>query len=49
MRDNKFEKSFSVLCSMIREYCCVSHNPYLPHIDEACLGLYSGILFVILM
>ncbi|XP_025208243.1 uncharacterized protein LOC112603736 [Melanaphis sacchari] len=38
MRDKLFGKSFSVLSYMIREYCSLNMSPYLPHINEVCLG-----------
>ncbi|XP_016658697.1 uncharacterized protein LOC100167275 isoform X2 [Acyrthosiphon pisum] len=40
MRDKCFGKSFSLLSDMIKEYCSLSLNPYLPHIDEVCLGQF---------
>lgn len=40
MRDKLFGKSFSVLSDMIREYCGLNLSPYLPHINEVCLGLF---------
>ncbi|XP_060876252.1 uncharacterized protein LOC132949399 isoform X3 [Metopolophium dirhodum] len=40
MRDKFFGKSFSLLSDMIKEYCSLSLNPYLPHIDEVCLGQF---------
>ncbi|XP_022174799.1 uncharacterized protein LOC111036859 [Myzus persicae] len=40
MRDKLFGKSFSLLSDMIQEYCSLSLNPYLPHIDEVCLGQF---------
>lgn len=43
MRDKTFGKSFSLLSSMIQEYCSLSLNPYLPHTDEVCLGQFPGI------
>lgn len=44
MRDKSFGKSFSLLSNMIREYCSLNLNPYLPHNEEVCLGRFSGIL-----
>lgn len=43
MRDKTFGKSFSLLSNMIKEYCSLSLNPYLPHTDEVCLGQFPGI------
>lgn len=43
MRDKAFGKSFSLLSSMIKEYCSLSLNPYLPHCNEICLGQFPGI------
>lgn len=43
MRDKTFGKSFSLLSNMIKEYCSLSLNPYLPHHDEVCLGQFPGI------
>ncbi|XP_025425814.1 uncharacterized protein LOC112694531 isoform X1 [Sipha flava] len=40
MRDKLFGKSFSLLSSMIKEYCSLSLNPYLPHNGEVCLGQF---------
>ncbi|CAI6361930.1 unnamed protein product [Macrosiphum euphorbiae] len=40
MRDKCFGKSFSLLSDMIKEYCSLSLNPYLPHTDEVCLGQF---------
>lgn len=45
MRDKFFGKSFSLLSDMIKEYCSLSLNPYLPHIDEVCLGQFPGIYY----
>lgn len=45
MRDKLFGKSFSVLSDMIREYCGLNLSPYLPHINEVCLGLFPGIYY----
>lgn len=43
MRDKFFGKSFSLLSDMIKEYCSLNLNPYMPHIDEVCLGQFPGI------
>ncbi|XP_022170007.1 uncharacterized protein LOC111033534 [Myzus persicae] len=40
MRDKLFGKSFSLLSDMIKEYCSLNLNPYLPHVDEVCLGQF---------
>ncbi|XP_060847831.1 uncharacterized protein LOC132927329 [Rhopalosiphum padi] len=40
MRDKLFGKSFSILSDMIKEYSGLNLNPYLPHIDEVCLGQF---------
>lgn len=45
MRDKLFGKSFSLLTSMIKEYCSLSLNPYLPHNGEVCLGQFPGIYY----
>lgn len=42
MRDKSFGKSFSLLSSMINEYCGLNLHPYLPHNDEVCLGKFPG-------
>lgn len=42
MRDQSFDKHFILMSKMIKEYCSVSLHPYLPHIDEVCLGKFSG-------
>ena len=49
MRDKLFGKSFSLLSDMIQEYCSLSLNPYLPHIDEVCLGQFPGIYYLSLL
>lgn len=46
MRDKLFGKSFSLLSDMIKEYCSLNLNPYLPHIDEVCLGQFPGIYYL---
>lgn len=43
MRDKNFKKSFNLLTNMINEYCSIKLLPYLPHIDELCLGQFPGI------
>lgn len=45
MRDKSFGKSFSLLSTMIKEYCALSLNPYLPHNEEVCLGKFTGKCF----
>jgi len=49
MRDKLFGKSFLLLSSMIKEYCGLNLNPYLPHIDEVCLGQFPGIYYLSLL
>lgn len=45
MRDKSFGKSFSLMCSMIKEYCDLNLHPYLPHNEEVCLGKFPGIFY----
>jgi len=49
MRDKLFGKSFLILSNMIKEYCSLSLHPYLPHIEEVCLGQYPGIFYYIII
>lgn len=47
MRDKLFGRPFSVLNSMIKEYCGLSLHSYLPHIGEVCLGQFPGFYYFI--
>lgn len=47
MRDKLFGKSFSLLSSMIKEYSGLNLHPYLPQIDEVCLGQFPGIYHLV--
>lgn len=47
MRDKSFGKSFSLLSSMIKEYSGLNLHPYLPHINEICLGQFPGICHLV--
>lgn len=43
MRDKNFGKSFKLLSDMIQDYTSLKLQPYLPHNNELCLGLFPGI------
>lgn len=47
MRDKLFGRPFSLLNSMIKEYCGLNLHSYLPHIGEVCLGQFPGFYYII--